>query len=352
MPAAPARRRRFRRPLIALLFVLVALSLVGHDVGAGAAPGTGARAHHVGGRFRNPSADYSYTLAERARYLLIGKPYPKLTKGLAPLKNDGRVLRNAKAPHVTWIGHATLLVQLDGVNILTDPHFGDTASPVAFAGPRRLIPPGLRFEDLPPVHAVVISHDHWDHLDLPTVQRLSREHGPRFFVPLGLKAWLEERGVGNVVELDWWQTHTFGGLTFACTPVQHSSGRWLHDQNRRLWSSWVVQSPTRRLLFLGDTGYHPSLAEIGKLGPFDLVMMPVGGYSSFHRGHPNHVNPEEAVQLFEEVGGRLMVPMHWGTFDMNREPLDEPPARTLEEALKRGIEERMAILSPGQTIGW
>jgi L-ascorbate metabolism protein UlaG (beta-lactamase superfamily) len=346
------RRRRLLRTLVVALVALVTISSLGPDVRAGGAPNAGTRAHHVGAGFQNPSAEYSYTLRERARYLFTGKALPKLGKGLAPLANDGRLLRNATTPSVTWIGHATLLVQMDGVNILTDPHFGQTASPVPFAGPRRIVPPGLRFEDLPPIHAVVISHDHWDHLDLPTVQRLAREHQPRFFVPLGLKTWLEARGIRNVVEMDWWEQHSFRGLTFVCTPVQHSSGRWLHDQNSRLWSSWVVQSPTRRMLFLGDTGYHPSLAEIQKLGPFDLVMMPVGGYSSFHRGHPNHVNPEEAIQLFEEVGGRLMVPMHWGTFDMNREPLDEPPARTLKEALKRGIEERIAILSPGQTIGW
>lgn len=345
------RRRRFRSFLVAALALGTVAYLV-PDVRAGGAPNAGARAHHVGSGFRNPAAEYSYTLSERARYLFTGKSLPKLAKGLTPIANDGRLLRNSVAPTVTWIGHATLLVQMDGVNVLTDPHFGEIASPVRFAGPRRLVPPGVRFEDLPTIHAAVISHDHWDHLDLPTVQRLSREHQTRFFVPLGLKAWLQARGVRDVVEMDWWEQQEFRGVTFVCTPVQHSSGRWLHDQNSRLWSSWVVQSKTRRMLFLGDTGYHPSLAEIKKLGPFDLVLMPVGGYSSFHRGHPNHVNPEEAVQLFEEVGGRLMVPMHWGTFDMNREPLDEPPARMLKEALKRGVEERIAILNPGQTIGW
>ena len=345
------RRRRFIRPSAVVLLVVLSVALVGADVRAAGSP-SGTLAHHVGTRFQNPSAEYSYSLSERARYLMTGKALPKPTKGLVAVKNDGQRLRDTKEPLVTWIGHATLLVQMDGVNILTDPHFGQIASPVSFAGPRRLVPPGVRFEDLPRIHAVVISHDHWDHLDEATVLRLAREHRSRFFVPLGLKAWLGARGVADVVEMDWWDQQTFRGLSFICTPVQHSSGRWLHDQNHRLWSSWVVQSPTRRMLFLGDTGYHPSLSEIKKYGPFDLVMMPVGGYSAFHRHHPNHVNPEEAVRLFDEVGGRMMVPMHWGTFDMNREPLDEPPARALAEARRRGLNNHVTILSPGQTIAW
>jgi N-acyl-phosphatidylethanolamine-hydrolysing phospholipase D len=239
------------------------------------------------------------------------------------------------------------------VNILTDPHWGDRASPVGFAGPRRLVPPGVAFADLPPIHAVVISHDHYDHLDEDTVKGLAREHHPRFFVPLGLKAWLAERGITDVVELDWWDSVEFRGLTLVCTPAQHSSGRTLTDQYMRLWSSWVVLGPTKRFFFAGDTGYDPRLRQIGdRYGPFDLAAIPIGGYSSFERGHPNHVNPEEALQLFEDLGGRLLVPMHWGTFDMNREPFHEPPDRLLHEATRRGLEKEVVVLSPGQTIPW
>ena len=351
MSASVVRRSRFVRPVSVVSLALTVVILLGFDVRAGGMP-NGSRPHHVGGRYQNLSTDYSYTLTERARYLLTGKHLPKLSRGLEWVKNDGKALRAKDASAVTWIGHASFLVQFGGVNALTDPHWGDIASPVSFVGPRRMIPPGIAFENLPRIHAVVISHDHWDHLDEATVLRLAREHNPRFFVPLGLKAWLAERGVENVVEMDWWEEKTFSGLTFICTPVQHSSGRWLHDQNRRLWASWVVAGKDRRALFLGDTGYHPSLGDIKRVGPFDLVLMPVGGYSAFHRRHPNHVNPEEAVQLFEEVGGKLMVPMHWGTFDMNREPLDEPPRRVLAEAAKRGLEEQIAVLSPGQTLRW
>jgi N-acyl-phosphatidylethanolamine-hydrolysing phospholipase D len=270
------------------------------------------------------------------------------------LPNDGAELRaNGQAPTMSWVGHATFLVQLAGLNILTDPHWGDRASPVSFAGPRRLVPPGMRFEDLPPIHAVVISHDHYDHLDADTITRLAREHAPTFFVPLGVKPWMLDHGARDVVEMDWWQSRDFRGLRITCTPAQHSSGRSLTDQNLTLWAGWVIASGSRRLYFAGDTGYWAGGKEIGeRLGPFDVAAIPIGGYSSYARRHPNHVNPEEAVQLMEDVKARLMVPMHWGTFELNREPFREPPQRLMREALRLGIEDQIAVLSPGQTIHW
>jgi len=246
-----------------------------------------------------------------------------------------------------------MLIQLDGVNILTDPIWSRHAGPYGF-GPRRLVPPGLRFEDLPHIDAVIISHDHYDHLDRATVRRLAREHHPRFFVPLGIGAWLRDEDITtNVVELDWWQAQAFEGLTFVATPAQHASGRTLADQNRRLWASWVVLGAHQRLFFGGDTGYTPALADIGqRYGPFDLAVLPIGGYSAFAAHHPNHLSPEESVQLFEDLHAQLLVPMHWGTFALNREPYREPPDRLMAEALRRGLEEHVAVLSPGQSIPW
>jgi N-acyl-phosphatidylethanolamine-hydrolysing phospholipase D len=313
--------------------------------------------HHLAQGFRNLDTTYRYTMTERAerfvRHVLFERGP---SRGTAPivLPNNGASLRaNGTTPTVTWIGHSTLLVQLSGVNILTDPHWGQRASPVGFAGPRRLVPPGMRFEDLPPIHAVVISHDHYDHLDVDTITRLNRTFHPRFFVPLGLKTWMGDLGITNVVEMDWWESQSFRGLTFTCTPAQHSSGRTLRDQNLRLWSSWVVTGGGKHFFFAGDTGYTKSLAEIGKrLGPFDLAAIPIGGYSSWDKRHPNHVNPEEALQLFEDIGGRLFVPIHFGTFDMNREPFAEPPARLMKAALADGLEEEIALLSPGQSVHW
>jgi N-acyl-phosphatidylethanolamine-hydrolysing phospholipase D len=313
-------------------------------------------AHHLLRGFRNLDGNYRYTVLERTqrmfRKTLEGWPQRGQTPRVLP--NDGAALRaNGTTPTLTWIGHATLLVQIGGMNVLTDPIWSDRASPVSFAGPRRLVPPGMRFEDLPRIDAVVISHDHYDHLDVETVERLVRDHQPRFFVPLGMKEWLVDHGARDVVELDWWQAAQFRGLTFTCAPAQHSSGRGLRDQNLRLWSSWVIAGGGKKLWFAGDTGYTKSLREIGKrLGPFDVAAIPVGGYSAYEGNHPNHVNPEEAVQLFEEQNARLMVPIHFGTFDLNREPFAEPPTRLLKAAVSRGLEEYVAILSAGQSIHW
>ncbi len=311
--------------------------------------------HHLARGFRNLDPGYDYTMLGRTLSLLRRVVQGEPDRGALPasVRNDGAALRaNGTQPTVTWIGHATLLVQLDGVNILTDPIWSDHAGPLGF-GPRRLVQPGIRFEELPPIHAVVISHDHYDHLDLRTIQQLARTHTPTFFVPLGLREWFADRGVHAVVELDWWQSHVYRGLTFVAAPAQHGSGRGLADQNLRLWTSWAVFGRERRFFFAGDTGYSPGLAEIGRrLGPFDVAAIPIGGYSAFSARHPNHVSPEEAAQLFEDVQGRLMVPMHWGTFALNREPFREPPERLLAEALRRGLEERIALLSQGQSIHW
>jgi N-acyl-phosphatidylethanolamine-hydrolysing phospholipase D len=312
-------------------------------------------AHHVVRGFRNLDASYDYTMAVRAWGLLRRAVTRGPERGTppTPVVNNGAELRaNGTRPTVTWVGHATLLVQLQGVNVLTDPNWADHVGPPVF-GVRRLVPAGLRFEDLPPIHAVVISHDHFDHLDLATVQRLARVHRPVFVVPLGIGTWLADRGVTSVVELDWWQSWSLRGVTFTATPAQHNSGRGLLDQNERLWASWVITGARKRLFFGGDTGYTEALAEIGRrLGPFDVTALPIGGYSSFAARHPNHVSPEEAIQLFEDLRGRLLVPMHWGTFELNREPFREPPRRLLAEALRRGREEQIALLSQGQWIHW
>jgi N-acyl-phosphatidylethanolamine-hydrolysing phospholipase D len=343
-------------PSLASALLVAATLLVPATLGRDADAGASRPFHHRENGFRNLTPGYDYPMAARFGRLVSDRFRGRVDRGKAPVvvANDGRYLRdNGTHPTVTWIGHATTLVQLDGSNILTDPIWSDRPSPVPFAGPRRLVPPGLRFEDLPPVHAAVISHDHYDHLDLPTVRRLAREHGTRFFVPLRVGAWLRERGVENVVELDWWESADFRGLTFTCTPAQHSSGRWLHDQYRRLWASWVVGGETKRLFFGGDTGYDDHMKEIGRrLGPIDLAILPIGGYKQYATGHPNHVNPEEALRLFQDVGGRLMLPMHWGTFDRNRESFREPPDRLLAAAAAQGLEERVLMLTPGQMTGW
>jgi L-ascorbate metabolism protein UlaG (beta-lactamase superfamily) len=286
---------------------------------------------------------------------VLSSTFNPRTASFPVLANDGRALRERGGEAtVTWVGHATLLVQLDGVNVLTDPHWSARASPVSFGGPRRVTPPGLRFEDLPPIHVVVISHDHYDHLDRDTVTRLAATHRPRFLVPLGLKAWFADVGITDVEELDWWNERRVQGLTFTCVPAQHFSGRTLRDRNRRLWSGWAVAGRDRRLYFAGDTAYYGGLKEIGaRLGPFDLAAIPIGAYVPQAIMKVSHTSPEEALAALADVRGRLFVPIHWGTFDLADEPLDEPPRRLRAEARRLELgPDRVWIPRHGETRRW
>ena len=227
------------------------------------------------------------------------------------LANDGRARceDDRAEPTVTWVGHATLLIQLDGVNVLTDPQWSERASPVSLAGPERLTPPGLRFEDLPPIHVVLISHDHYDHLDVATVSRLAATHRPRFFVPLGLSAWFADLGITDVDELDWWDARRVRGLTLTCVPVQHFSGRTLWDRDRRLWSGWAVAGGDRRLSFRGRHRLLDAHAPDRRAPRARSTWRrsPIGAYVPPAIMRPAHTTPEEALQIFADVRGRGFV---------------------------------------------
>jgi len=319
----------------------------------------GRPSHHVEGGFRNPDPAFERPDGwVRARYF-ANRVWASLvstrTVSLPREANDGRALHeNNTQATATWIGHSTLLVQLDGVNLLTDPHWGARASPVSWLGPRRLNAPGLRFEDLPLIDVVLISHDHYDHLDLQTVKRLADAHKPVFLVPLGMKRWFAENGITRVEELDWWQAHEHRGLRMVCVPAQHFGARSLFDMNQRLWASWVVSGRSKRLFVGGDSGYFDGFAEVGnRLGPFDLAAVPIGAYRPTYIMKPMHTTPEEAVQAFEDLRGKVLLGFHWGTFDMAEEPLDEPPRLMQEEAGRRKIDpERIWIFKLGETRYW
>jgi N-acyl-phosphatidylethanolamine-hydrolysing phospholipase D len=256
--------------------------------------------------------------------------------------NDGALLRrNAKhsKPTVTWIGHATLLVQMDHVTFLTDPTWSDRASPVAFAGPRRFVPPGLAIEHLPPIDFVVVSHNHYDHLDLASLTALAdRDAATRFFVPLGNGALLRDNGVTNVAELDWGESREHRGVQVFCLPAQHWSKRGLGDDNEALWSSWAVVGPERRFFFAGDTGYFDGFARIAEVfGSFDLAAVPIGAYEPVAMMQASHMNPEQAVRAALDVRARRTLAMHYGTFDLSDEPLDDPPRRFRAAAEQQGL---------------
>jgi N-acyl-phosphatidylethanolamine-hydrolysing phospholipase D len=274
---------------------------------------------------------------------------------LPMVENDGKFLRdNHTQATVTWIGHSTLLIQLNGVNVLTDPHWSQRASPVSFAGPKRLMPPGLLFEDLPAIDVVLISHNHYDHLDVDTIKRLAATHHPLFIVPLGLKSWFATLGITNVDELDWWESRRLKGLTLTCLPAQHFSSRTLWDRNQTLWGGWAVAGETKKLFFAGDTGYYEAFKEIGsRIGPFDLAAIPIGAYMPPTIMKMTHITPEQALQVFADVRAKRFLGIHWGTFDLTEEPLAEPPQRLEAEVRRMGVDpDNVWIFKDGETRGW
>jgi L-ascorbate metabolism protein UlaG (beta-lactamase superfamily) len=240
---------------------------------------------------------------------------------------------------VTWLGHSTLLIEVDGRRVLTDPVFGERASPVSFAGGRRFHPVPATIDQLPPLDAVLLSHDHYDHLCRESIVELARRRVP-VVTSLGVGAHLERFGVDPalVTELDWWEQHTLpgGGLSLTATPAQHFSGRGLTDRNSTLWSSWVIRTDRHRLFFSGDTGLTEEFAAIGKqLGPFDLTMLEIGAW------HPAwgdiHLGPANALRAFQLLGGGTLLPVHWGTFDLGLHPWDEPAETLLSLAAPAGV---------------
>ena len=255
-------------------------------------------------------------------------------------------------PSLTWIGHATFLVRMDGVTFLTDPIFSERASPVGFAGPKRHQPPGVPLDQLPKIDFVLISHDHYDHADSASIEALARR-GARFFVPLELGEVVRDAG-GEAVELDWWQSARFGNVEITCVPSQHFSGRSLTDENKRLWAGFAVRGPTRSFYHSGDTGYFDGFAQIrDRLGPVDLAALPIGAYDPAEIMQFVHMNPEEAARAAVDLGAHTAVGMHWGTFDLTEEPIDEPPARFQRAAVRNGLPlERAWVMKIGETRDW
>ncbi len=336
----------------------IVLSIAVWSADALASPAFAPAPRDSDGRFLNeageiPQAGPSVTLPFFLRR--IGTSITGRSGAPGRLANDGAFLReNARhsVPTVTWIGHATLLVQMDHASFLTDPTWSDAASPVPGIGPRRFAPPGVALEDLPPIDFVLISHNHYDHLDLDTLRALAaRNADTRFLVPLGNGELLREEGIDRVEELDWGGRTTVGGLEIHCLPSQHWSRRGAFDMRRALWASWAVIGSDRRVYFAGDTGYFDGFERAGRaLGPFDLAALPIGAYEPQAMMRPWHLDPEEAARAGSELRARRLVAIHYGTFDLSDEPLDEPPRRFRRAAAEAGYAEHDAwLLAVGET---
>lgn len=320
------------------------------------APMTGARLERAranpqyrDGRFVNVQPEAPTTIAAMGDYLVrqfSGEEVREPPKPLPVMAIDKAALAAAPAANglrAFWIGHASTFVEIDGSRLLLDPVFAERVSPVP-VGPRRFHPPPIALADLPTIDAVLISHDHYDHLDMATVRHLAA-HGTRFFVPLGIGAHLERWGVppAQIEEMEWWQRRTLAGVEFVCTPTRHYSGRGLGDRSATLWSSWAVRGPRHRIFYSGDTGYSTHFAEIGsRLGPFDIAFVKIGAYGPGASWLDIHMSPEQAVQAHRDVGAKRMFPVHWSTFNLAYHDWDEPIRRTAAEARRTGV----ALVTP------
>lgn len=293
------------------------------------------------GKFRNPqrSTAAPASTREMLRRQFFGR---EQRQPIGPIPVVTRTARDYATPpasglRATWIGWASVLVEIDGRVILTDPIWSARCSPSTLVGPKRFHPPPISLRELPRIDAVMISHDHYDHLDMPTVRTLG-SRGTHFFVPLGVGAHLERWGVASeqIHELDWNESVDFEGLSITATPSRHYSGRNPRHANETLWASWVVKGPRHRIFFSGDSGYSDRFRAIGaEHGPFDLTLIKIG--ASDPTWSEIHMTPEEAVQTHLDVRGRVMLPVHWATFNLAFHAWRDPADRALAAATKAGV---------------
>lgn len=238
---------------------------------------------------------------------------------------------------ITFVNHSTFLIQVDGLNIITDPIYSRRASPVSWAGPKRMRLPGIKFEDLPRIDAVIISHNHYDHLDMPTLRTIFGGHHPKFITPLGVKALLDSESISNVTDLDWWQqTVLTDSVSIQSVPAQHFSGRGFFDRDATLWCGYVIKTTKGSIYFAGDTGYHPTMfKEIHeKTGPLKVSLIPIGAYKPYWFMSPVHTSPEDAVKVHMDLNSQNSIAIHFGTFPLADEGHDDP-ANDLGLALEK-----------------
>jgi len=297
-----------------------------------------------GGRFDNVLPRINAPMPRMLREFFFGGSAYREPDGAVPFTRRRGVdyaVPPASGLRVTWLGHSTLLLEIDGQRVLIDPVWGERASPFSFMGPKRFFAPPLPLDELPDIDAVVISHDHYDHLDLPTVKVLATR-GVRWLVPLGVGAHLRAWGIPDalITELDWWGNESVGRLFITATPARHFSGRGLGDQNRTLWAGWAIVGPNHRVFYSGDTAMHDQFTAIGALGPFDLTMIESGAYNAMWADV--HVGPEQAVMAHQLVRGKVLLPVHWGLFDLALHGWTEPIERVLVAAQAAGV----AVITP------
>lgn len=310
--------------------------------------------HHTGGGFRNVWSEPVSPPFFRSAFWLLRRGLQRRSHEQPALRPiDPAMLREPPdCLRITWIGHSTTLIQTPALTLLTDPMFSERASPIALAGPRREVVLPLRIDDLPSIDAVLVSHDHYDHLDFRSIERLAARD-PLFFVPLGVADLVRTWGAQRIVEMDWWQYADFDGARFHCTPARHFSGRGLFNRNGTLWASWYVEFDALGLYYGGDSAMAALFAEIReRLGAPEVALLPIGAYLPRWFMAEVHMTPKDAVQAFTDLGALHLIPIHWGTFDLADDLLHEPPKELRKAAVEAGISGRVHLLDIGESFLW
>jgi len=309
--------------------------------------------HFVDGKFLNPiqtSVANPKDFGKIFRQMVAGQEIrtPRRPIPIVRRTREDYATPPASGLRATWIGHASTLLEIDGRRVLLDPVWSERCSPFSGIGPARFHPPPIALEDLPPLDAVIVSHDHYDHLDFQTVRSLARLDVP-FVVPIGVGAHLKLWGVSSdrIIELDWHDRTTVAELQITALPARHFSGRWIRDRNATLWASWSIVGPSHRVFYSGDSGYFDGFRDIGtRYGPFDLTIIAIGAYAE--EWAAVHLNPEEAVAVHRDVRGRMMLPVHWGTFHLALHSWFDPADRLV--AAIQGTDIVTAIPMAGQWV--
>lgn len=343
---------RLREIVARVLLVFAGLIPLILFIGCSSTRGVPMSDHYDGHKFFNPHHPKQHGLKDMFKLLTSysAKNWPKNLEN-QHVPSLPRSVNKGEAV-VTFVNHATLLIQLNGLNLLTDPVWSKRVSPLSWVGPKRVRPPGLAIEALPKIDLILISHNHYDHMDLNTLDRLWEQHEPLVLVPIGDRQRLLDRGIKNVIEMDWWQTVDIkAGYKVTMTPTQHFSSRGLFDRNKSLWGSFMVHNGSSNLYFGGDSGYSPYYKEISeRLGVTDLAFIPIGAYEPRWFMKPVHMNPEEAVDAHLDLKSRQSIGIHFGTFQLTEEAIDQPIKdlrQTLEK--KKLFKNEFEVLAEGET---
>jgi L-ascorbate metabolism protein UlaG (beta-lactamase superfamily) len=303
--------------IIIILVVPMTIFIVGASISA---PGYNGKItdHFDGSRFKSPYGKEPHGLKEVVRWM-FNRKQPKYEVAKDPSYGERPLLFEKENIRITYINHSTFLIQVDGFNILTDPIWSERASPFSFAGPKRVTFPGIRFEDLPRIHVVLLSHNHYDHLDLPTMRMITGAHHPKIYTPLGVKSFFDDQQLTGATDMDWWDEIILSdSVKLQAVPAQHFSGRGMSDRDKTLWCGYVLKTSNGNIYFAGDTGYNDkTFVEIGeRSGPMSVSLLPIGAYLPNWFMSPVHTSPEEAVKIHFDVKSSKSIGMHFGTFPL------------------------------------